>query len=107
MSIRAIMVPTLELVRSSLHAGERTVRHARAELMREQQTTTHTLTNTLNTLSLMVHARMLRIRGLKVLGNTQMFCIIEFHFIDCLYEFVIQNLYYCSPKACNGFGNGV
>jgi hypothetical protein len=29
-------------LRSSLHAGERTVRHARAELMREQQTTTHT-----------------------------------------------------------------
>jgi hypothetical protein len=83
------------------------VRHTRAELMREQQTTTHTLTNTLNTLSLMVRARMLRFRGLKVLGNTQMFCIIEFHFIDCLYEFLIQNLYYCSPKACNGFGNGV
>jgi hypothetical protein len=69
-------------LRSSLHAGERTVRHARAELMREQQTTTHTLTNTLNTLSLTVRAQMLRIRGLKVLGNTQMFCIIEFHFID-------------------------
>jgi hypothetical protein len=69
-------------LRSSLHAGERTVRHALAELMHEQQTTTHTLTNTLNTLSLMVRAGMLRIRGLKVLGNTQMFCIIEFHFID-------------------------
>jgi hypothetical protein len=69
-------------MRSSLHAGERTVRHAHAELMREQQTTTHTLTNTLNTLSLTVRARMLRIRGLKVLENTQMFCIIEFHFID-------------------------
>jgi hypothetical protein len=55
------------------------VRHARAELMREQQTTTHTLTNTLNTLSLTVRAQMLRIRGLKVLENTQMFCIIEFH----------------------------
>jgi hypothetical protein len=36
-----------------------------------------------------------------------MFCIIEFHFIDCLYEFLIQILYYCSPKACNGFGDGV
>jgi hypothetical protein len=83
------------------------MRHAHAELMREQQTTTHTLTNTLNTLSLTVCAQMLRIRGLKVLENTQMFCIIEFHFIDCLYEFLIQNLYYCSPKACNGFGNGV
>jgi hypothetical protein len=69
-------------MRSALHAGERTVRHARAELMREQQTTTHTLTNTLNTLSLTVRAQMLRIRGLKVLENTQMFCIIEFHFID-------------------------
>jgi hypothetical protein len=58
------------LVRSSLHAGEQTMRHTCAELMREQQTTTHTLTNTLNTLSLMVHARMLQIRGLKALGNT-------------------------------------
>jgi hypothetical protein len=58
------------------------VRHTRAELMREQQTTTHTLTNTLNTLLLTVRAQMLRIRGLKVLENTQMFCIIEFHFID-------------------------
>jgi hypothetical protein len=75
-------LPLTRTVRSSLHAGERTVRHARAELMREQQTTTHTLTNTLNTLSLTVRARMLRIRGLKVLENTQMFCIIEFHFID-------------------------
>jgi hypothetical protein len=34
-----------------------------------------------------------------------MFCIIEFHFIACLYKFLIQNLYYCSPKACNDFGN--
>jgi hypothetical protein len=32
-------------MRSSIHVGERTVRHAHAELMREQQTTTHTLTN--------------------------------------------------------------
>jgi hypothetical protein len=83
------------------------VRHTRVELMCEQQTTTHTLTNTLNTLSLTVCAQMLQIRGLKVLGNTQMFFIIEFHFIACLYEFLIQNLYYCSPKACNDFGNGV
>jgi hypothetical protein len=94
-------------MRSSLHAGERTVRHAHAELMREQQTTTHTLTNTLNTLSLTVRAQMLRIRGLKVLENTQMFCIIEFHFIDLSLRIFNTNLYYCSPKACNGFGNGV
>jgi hypothetical protein len=83
------------------------VRHARAELMREQQTTTHTLTNTLNTLSLTVRAQMLRIRGLKVLENTQMFCIMEFHFMTCLYEFLIQICIINSPKACNGFGNGV
>jgi hypothetical protein len=94
-------------LRSSLHVGERTVRHARAELMREQQTTTHTLTNTLNTLSLTVRAQMLQIRGLKVLENTQMFCIIEFHFIDLSLRIFNTNLYYCGPKACNGFGNGV
>jgi hypothetical protein len=70
------------------------VRHAHVGLMCEQQTTTHTLTNTLTTLSFTVRARMLPIRGLKVLGNTQMFCIIEFHFIDCLYEFLLQYLYY-------------
>jgi hypothetical protein len=83
------------------------VRHVRTELMREQQTTTHTLTNTLNTLSLTVRAQMLRIQSLKVLENTQMFCIIEFHFIDLSLRIFNTNLYYCSPKACNGFGNGV
>jgi hypothetical protein len=71
---------SVPMMRSLIHAGERTVRHARIGLMREQQTTTHTLTNTLNTPSFMVHAPILQIWGLKVLGNTQMFCIIEFHF---------------------------
>jgi hypothetical protein len=35
-----------------------------------------------------------------------MFCVIEFHFIGCIYEFLIQNLYYCSPKACDGLVMG-
>jgi hypothetical protein len=82
------------------------MQHACVELMHEQQTTTHTHKHLKHTITQGTCTNALN-SGLKVLGNTQMFCIIEFHFIGCLYEFLIQNLYYCSPKACNDFGNGV
>jgi len=70
--------------------GSRETCDACTEQVREPHlNNTHTHTLNLNTLSPTICVLCFEFRVLKVLENTQMFCLVDFNFIDCFMNFCL------------------